>query len=64
MINGKNLEHRPIEELMSIVKRDLKRINEQGLIDEGSCVKTIMYCNDTFYSYQGSKRDLYSYRRS
>lgn len=47
MINGKNLEHRPISELMAIVKRDLKKINEKGLIDEGSCIKTIMYCNDT-----------------
>jgi hypothetical protein len=47
MINGKNLEHRPISELMAIVKRDLKKINEQGLIDEGACIKTIMYCNDT-----------------
>jgi hypothetical protein len=32
---------------MSIVKRDLKKINEEGLIDEGSCIKTIMYCNDS-----------------
>lgn len=47
MINGKNLEHRPISDLMTIVRRDLKKLNAMGLIDEGSCVKTIMSCNAT-----------------
>lgn len=45
-MNGKVFEHRPIKELISIVKGDLKKLNDEGLIDEGSLIKTIMWCND------------------
>jgi len=46
MVNDKLFSHRPISELMSIVKNDFKKFNDQGLIDEGSLIKHIMYCND------------------
>lgn len=46
MINDKTFEHRPISELMAIVKNDFRKFDEQGLIDEGTLVKTVMYCND------------------
>lgn len=45
-INGKNLEHRRIDELMAIVRGDLWKLDSEGLIDEGRCVKTVMYCNE------------------
>ena len=46
MINNKTFEHRPISELMSIVKNDLSKFDVEGLIDEGHYVKTILKCND------------------
>lgn len=46
MINDKTFEHRPIEELMAIVKNDFRKFDAEGLIDEGTLVKTVMYCND------------------
>lgn len=46
MINGKTFEHRPISELMSIVRQDFKKFDDEGLIDEGNLIKTVMYCND------------------
>lgn len=46
MVNNKNFSHRPISELISIVKNDLRRFDAQSLIDEGTLVKTVMYCND------------------
>lgn len=45
-INGKFFEHRPIGELMAIVKNDLRKLDDEGLIDEGTLIKTVMYCND------------------
>jgi hypothetical protein len=46
MINNKTFEHKPIEELMSIVKNDFRKFDSEGLIDEGNLIKTVMYCND------------------
>lgn len=45
-INGKTFSHRPISELMAIVRQDLRKLDDEGLIDEGTVIKTIMYCND------------------
>lgn len=42
----KTLELRPMKELMAIVKTDLKKLDAQGLVDNGTCVKVIMACND------------------
>lgn len=42
----KMLELRPMEELMAIVKGDLRKLDAEGLIDEGTCIKTVMACND------------------
>lgn len=46
MINDKIFSHRPISELMAIVRNDLRKFDDEGLIDEGNLVKTVMYCND------------------
>ncbi len=46
MINDKVFDHRPISELMAIVKNDFKKFDAEGLIDEGTLIKTVMYCND------------------
>lgn len=45
-IPKKMLELRPMEELMAIVKNDFRKLDSEGLIDEGTCIKTIMACND------------------
>lgn len=46
MINNKTFEHRPIDELFAIVKNSLKKFDAEGLIDNGTLIKTVMYCND------------------
>ncbi len=46
MVNGKLFSHRPISELFSIVKNDLPKFDEEGLIDEGRMIKTVLHCND------------------
>jgi hypothetical protein len=46
MINNKNIDHRPIHELMAIVKNDFKKFDLEGLIDDGNLIKSVMYCND------------------
>lgn len=46
MINDRIFDHRPISELMAIVKNDMHKWDAEGLIDEGSLIKTVMYCND------------------
>ena len=45
-INNKTFEHRPINELMAIVRQDFRKLDDEGLIDEGNLIKTVMYCND------------------
>ena len=45
-IPKKTFELRPISELMSIVRNDLRKLDDEGLIDEGRVIKTIMACND------------------
>lgn len=45
-INGKTFEHRPISELMAIVRQDFRNLDDAGMIDEGSVIKTIMHCNE------------------
>lgn len=42
----KLLELRPVDELMAIVRGDFKKLDAEGLINEGTCLKTIMACND------------------
>lgn len=42
----KTFELRPISELMSMVRNDFRRMDDEGLIDEGTVIKTIMACND------------------
>ena len=51
MVTGKTFSHRPINELFSIVKSDLRRFDTEGLIDEGNLIKTIMYCNEKLGLY-------------
>jgi hypothetical protein len=46
MVNDKIFDHRPMQELMSIVKSDFSKFDAEGLIDDTNVVKTIMYCND------------------
>lgn len=46
MIADKVFEHKPITELMSIVRNDFRKFDQEGLIDDGTCIKTIMYCNE------------------
>lgn len=46
MVNNKLFEHRPVQELFAIVKNDLRKLDDEGLIDEGTLIKTVMYCND------------------
>lgn len=46
MINNKVFEHRPVEELFAMVKREFSQFHSEGLIDEGSLIKTVMYCNE------------------
>src|SRR5687768_2719716 len=46
MINNKIFEHRPVEELFAIVKNDFKKFDAEGLIDEGTLIKTAMWCNE------------------
>jgi len=43
---NKSIEHRPIEELISLVKNDFRKFDQEGLIDEGNFIKTVMYCNE------------------
>lgn len=48
MINEKvsTFEHRPISELLNIVRNDFRQFDVEGLIDEGVLVKTVLYCNE------------------
>lgn len=43
---NKIFQHRPVMELFAIVKNDLRRLDDEGLVDEGTLIKTVMYCND------------------
>lgn len=45
-IPKKMFELRPIPELLAIVRRDFRQLDDEGMIDEGRLVKTIMACND------------------
>jgi hypothetical protein len=45
-IPKKTFELRPIHELLAIVRRFLRQLDDEGAIDEGRLVKTIMACND------------------
>lgn len=42
----KVFENRPMSELVSIVKDSFRKYDQEGLIDEGVIIKTVMYCND------------------
>ena len=39
-------ELKPITELLAIVRNDFRKLDDEGMIDEGRLVKTVMYCND------------------
>lgn len=39
-------EHRPMSELVSLVRNDFRKFDQEGLIDEGTLIKTVMYCNE------------------
>lgn len=45
-IPKKTFELRPIADLMAIVRKDLRQLDDEGMIDEGRVIKTIMACND------------------
>lgn len=45
-IHDKVFQHRPMNELLAIVRNDLRKFDDEGLIDEGTLVKTVMWCND------------------
>ncbi len=45
-IPKKMFELRPITELLAIVRRDYRQLDDEGMIDEGRLVKVIMACND------------------
>lgn len=45
-INDKLFDHRPVDQLMAIVKNDLRKFDQEGLIDEGVLIKTVKYCNE------------------
>lgn len=45
-INNKTFEHLPVSNLFAIVKGDFRKLDDEGLIDEGRLIKTIMWCND------------------
>lgn len=45
-IADKVFQHRPIDELFDIVKNDFKTFNSEGLIDNGTLIKTVLYCNE------------------
>lgn len=51
MLQGKTFDHRPISELLSIVRNDLKKFDAEGLIDEGVLIKTILQCNERMGIY-------------
>lgn len=51
MVNNKTFELRPVSELFAIVKNDLKKLDDEGLIDDGTLIKTVMYCNDRLGIY-------------
>lgn len=40
------ITYRPISQLISIVKNDFKAYEAEGMIDDGTLIKTIMYCNE------------------
>jgi hypothetical protein len=42
----KTFELRPISELLAIVRNDFRKLDDEGMIDEGRIIKTIMACND------------------
>jgi hypothetical protein len=46
MQNDSIFQHRPISELFAIVRNDFYKFDNDGLIDEGTLVKTVMWCND------------------
>ena len=50
-MTDKVFELRPVKELLAIVKNDLKTFDDEGLIDMGKVIKTIMYCNEKLGLY-------------
>lgn len=45
-INDKVFDHRPIDQLLAIVKNDFRRFNAEGMIDLGNLIKVVQYCNE------------------
>ena len=46
MVNNKTFELRPVSELKKKKKNDFKKLDDEGLIDTGTLIKTVMHCND------------------
>lgn len=46
MVNNKLFSHKPIGELIDIVKTSFRELNAEGLIDDGEIVKQVLWCND------------------
>jgi ribosomal protein L36 len=46
MTNGKLFDLLPINKLTAIVRNDLRKLDDAGLIDEGTLIKTVQFCND------------------
>lgn len=46
MLNNKFFTHRPVSELFAIVKQSLRKLDNEGLVDDGSLIKKVMWCND------------------
>jgi hypothetical protein len=42
----KTFELRPVHELLAIVRNDFRKLDDEGMIDEGRLIKTVMACND------------------
>lgn len=42
----KTFELRPISELVAIVRNDFRKLDDEGMIDEGRLIKTVMACNE------------------
>src|SRR6187397_1546556 len=45
-INNKLFQHRPISELTDIVKTSFRKMNAEGLVDDGEIIKHVLWCND------------------
>jgi hypothetical protein len=45
-MQDKIFSHLPINTLFATVKNDLRKLDNEGLIDDGTLIKTVMHCNE------------------